>query len=262
MHISALRFALGVFVAALTLGGCAQSYTTPGARADFAALGMSPADKAALSDSSVQRVLEKKPLAQFPAAIAVAHVQAGSYDSYSYHRFAGDNPRGAYSVITNREVETDDDIKAIAALPKVKGVATIKRILLDQTLNSDLELRNAAAKLHADLLLVYTFDTAFYTQNSAAPLSLISLGILPTEVKKVRSTASALLMDVNNGYIYTVVEATAANDQLANAWTSSEAMDQVRLKSERQAFADLVKQFVAEWPNVLKNYDKPAAASR
>ena len=146
----------------------------------------------------------------------------------------------------------------IAALPKVKGVATIKRILLDRSLNSDLELRNAAAKLHADLLLCYTFDTAFYSQNSAAPLSLVSLGLFPTEVHKVRTTASALLMDVNNGYVYAVVEATASNDQLSNAWTSAEATDQVRLKSERQAFADLIKQFVTEWPNVLKNNDKAA----
>jgi len=259
MTLSAVRWAAAMLLAGLTLAGC-ESYSTPGARADFSALGLSPAEKAALSDSSVQKLLEKKPLVQFPAAIAVAHVQGGTYNSYSYRRYAGDNPRSAYTVITTNEVETEDDFKTIAALPKVKGVATIKRILLDQTLNSDLELRNAAAKLHADLLLCYTFDTAFYSQNAAAPLSLISLGVFPTEIKKVRSTASALLMDVNNGYIYAVVEATAANEQLTNAWASAEAADQGRLKSEREAFADLIKQFVAEWPNVLKNNDKTAAA--
>ena len=259
MRISTVVLALGVVAAGCGLQGCSSAaYETPGARADFSALGMTPAQKAALTDTAVQKMLERKPLVQFPATIAVAHVQAGGYNSYSYHRYAGD-PRGAYSVITTREVETDDDFKALAALPKVSGVAQIKRILLDQTLNSDLELRAAAAKLHADLLLCYTFDTEFYSQNSAAPLSLISLGIFPTEVLKVRSTASAMLMDVNNGYLYAVVEATASNDQLSNAWTSGEAADQVRLKTERQAFADLVKQFVNDWPNVVKNYDKPAA---
>ena len=44
----------------------------------------------------------------------MAHVQGAGYDSYSYHRYPGDDPRAAYSVITTREVETDDDFNAIA----------------------------------------------------------------------------------------------------------------------------------------------------
>jgi hypothetical protein len=255
MRISTMVLVLGVAAVGCGLQGCNAAYETPRARADFSALGMTPEEKASLTDAAVQKMLDRKPMVQFPATIAVARVQAGDYSSYSYH-YTEPYPRGAYSVISKREVEKDEDFKAIEALPKVSGVGQIKGILLDRTLHSDLELRAAAAKLHADLLLCYTFETEFFSQNSAAPLSVISLGIFPTEVHKVRTTASAMLMDVNNGYVYAVVEATASNDQLSNAWASAEAADQVRLKTERQAFVEMVKQFVGEWPKVLKTYDK------
>jgi hypothetical protein len=254
-----MRTVLGMVMTLLAtcFAGCENAYVTPGGRADFAALGLTASEKAALTDGSVQALLEKKPLVQFPAAIAVARVQAVGYFNYGF-RQAGAG--GRYSVITVRDIETDEDFKTFAALPKVKGVGTIKKILLDGAMNSDLELRNAAAKIHADLLLYYTFDTEFHSQNSAAPLSLISLGVFPTEVAKVTCTASAVLIDVNNGYVYSVVEATASNDQLANAWTSAEAADQVRRKTEREAFGKMVKDFCGDWSNVLKNYDRGMTA--
>ena len=74
---------------------------------------------------------------------------------------------------------------------------------------------------------------------------------------KVTTTASAVLMDVNNGYIYAVVEATAKNDQLANAWGSQQAMDDSRKLAERKAFEDLLAQFKSEWTNVVVTYNRP-----
>ncbi len=255
------RLALAAAVAMAVLGGCNGAYTTPGGRADFSRLGLTPEAAAALTDTSVQQTLAKKPLVTFPAAIAVVRVQAADYNSYSYDRYRTPTPRGAYSVMTIRDIEKEEDFEALAKLPRVEGVGGIKRILLDKTLNSDLELRNAAAKLNANLLLYYTLDTMFDTQTHVAPLGLITLGIAPNKEAKVTCTASAVLMDTRNGYVYAVVESTASNNQLANAWTSAEAMDQVRQRTERQAFEGLVRDFVKEWGKVVKVYDKPASAA-
>jgi hypothetical protein len=241
------------------LSGCAQ-YTTPGRPADFSKLGLTPEAAAALTDYSVQQTLSKKPLVTFPASLAVVRIQSPDYNSYSYNRYYASTPRGAYSVLTIRDIEKDTDFDALAKLPRLDGVAGIKRILLDKTLNSDLELRNAAAKLNANLLLYYTLDTAFDTDTHIAPLGLITLGLAPNKEAKVTCTASAVLMDTRNGYVYGVYEFTAANNQLASAWTSTEALDQARQKTERQAFEGLLAGFQKEWPNVLKNYDKPTAA--
>lgn len=238
------------------LAGCA-SYAVPGGKADFSQLGLTLEAKAALTDHSVQALLDKKPLVTFPATIAVARVQAANYDSYSYHPYAGPyrDPRNTYSVITIPDVEKDADFADIARLPRVAGVAPIKQILLDAQLSTDLELRNAAAKLHANLLLYYTLDTEFHTDSHVEPLGVISLGIFPNKVANVSTTASAVLMDVNNGYIYCVAESTTKNDQLANAWTSDEAIDQVRKHTERQAFVGLLGQIKTQWPTVVANYD-------
>ena len=90
-------------LAALCLTGCA-TYTTPGGPADFSKLGLTPEQKATLTDRSVQKLLDKKPLVTFPASIAIARVQAPDYSNYYYshrvyyHPYAADN--SAYSVVT------------------------------------------------------------------------------------------------------------------------------------------------------------------
>jgi len=245
------------------LTGCA-SYSTPGAKADFSELGLTQDAKAALTDQSVQALLDKKPLVTFPASIAVVRVQAADYDSYTYHRYRAQAPtaRGSYTVVTLQDVEKETDFADLTRLPKVAGIAPIKRLLLDSTMNSDLELRRAAAKLHANLLLYYTFDTEFHTDTRVAPLGLITLGMFPTEKASVSCVASAVLMDVNNGYVYCVADSPASNNQLANAWTSEDAMDEVRQKTEREAFVGLLGQLKNEWPNVVATYDHPVLPSR
>jgi hypothetical protein len=43
----------------------------------------------------------------------------------------------------------------------LRGLAPLNRLVLPQQLQSDRELRVGAAKLHADMLLIYTLDTTF-----------------------------------------------------------------------------------------------------
>jgi len=241
--------------------GCNAHYTVPGGAAPLSELGVNAQDRAALTDNSIRQALEKKPLVTFPARLAVARVQAADYTNYEYdaHGNRQDIRRGAYSVITHPDVEKAEDFAQIANLPQIAGVALLKRVVLDQDLNSDLELRHAAAKLHADLLLFYTFDTTFTTETTLRPLSVISLGLVPNKNAKVACTASAVLMDVRNGYIYAIVEASADDHQLANAWTSQDAIDQVRKRVEREALEKLITTFKEEWRDVLREYDHKVA---
>jgi len=248
--------ALLFFATLLVLGGCA-SYTTPGPKADFHTLGVSPEAKAALTDASIRQQLSRRPLVTFPASLAVVRVQGPCYSNRDLAAYG----RGNYSVVTIRDIEKDEDFQKIAALRQIHGVAPLRRILLPADLNTDLELRNAAATLHADLLLIYTFDTQFYTRDHVAPLSIITLGAFPGQTAHVTATASAILMDVNNGYVYGVYEETAKDTQLANFWTSDDAMDHARKLAETEAFQKLVAAFTQEWPNVLANY-APRTAER
>ncbi|HMN40636.1 MAG TPA: hypothetical protein PKE29_07290 [Phycisphaerales bacterium] len=247
-------------ILALALGAC-TTYVTPGRAADFRALGITKEAAAGRTDYSIADKLDKRPLAAFPASIAVARVQGSGYYSHSERAFGS----GRFSVVTTRTVETEEHIKAITSLPMVRAVAMLNRLVLPGTLNTEKDLREAAAAVQADMLLVYTFDTVFDTGTTIPALGTITLGLFPNQKASVTTTASAALIDTRNGYIYGLTEAGATDTQLANAWTSREAVDDCRKRCEKQAFARVVGEFSTLWAGVLAQYGPasvPAGGAR
>lgn len=228
----------------LLLAGCATSYVVPGPRADLQAFG----------SASIQDSFAEKATAPFPATLAFVRVQSPAYASYGLRQPATANPASRYSVITTREAEEDAQVDRLGRLPQVAGVTPINRMLLPADLHSDKELREAAARLHADLVLVYTFDTAFFDVDQARPLTVITLGLSPTRVTSVATTLSALLMDTRTGYIYSSYEATRKADARSTSWSTGEAADSTRRDNERAAFALLLDQVEKTWPKLLAQY--------
>jgi hypothetical protein len=237
---------LSAIVIAILLTGCAE-YAAPGRPADFRALGITPQAQAAGAPTDINAAFDKKPLASFPAGVAVIRIQAPGY----YSRTAKGWGQGAYSVVITRDVESDDAMERLKKLPQLRGIAPVNRILLPAQLNSDQELRRAAAQLQCDMILVYTFDTAFFDRDLARPLSVVTLGLSPTQSTKVVTTASAVLMDTRNGYIYGLAEASSRKGGLATAWNTESAIDGDRQKTEREAFDKLVNEIETMWKNVV-----------
>ena len=120
---------------------------------------------------------------------------------------------------------------------------------------------SAAAQLQAEMLLIYTLDTQFKTEDKAAPLSVITLGLSPNQQVRVTSTASAVLMDTRNGYIYGLAEATDQQNQMSNAWQNQVAIDETRRATETAAFGKLVGELEKTWQGVLARYGSAAHAS-
>lgn len=243
--------AAAVIACALFAGGC-STYTTPAAGVGSAAL----ADLAKNTDPDIAKVLQREPIAPFPARLAVARIQAVGYHSYTVESYG----RGSYSVVTTRDVERDEDFQRLTNLPQVLGVARLNRLVLPEQLKTDRELRQAAAAVKADLLLIYTFDTAFRVKDhEVGPLGVITLGFLPNQEARVTCTAAAAVYDVRTGYVYNLSEAIARKSQIASAWTSRDAVDETRLKAERQAFENLLDEFEKGWGTILQTYAaKPA----
>ena len=230
-------------VALAVLGGCAQSYVVPGAKADLQAF----------APVSVQEGFAAKPVASFPAAIALVRVQGPMYGNFHLGP-APAQAGGRYSVVTTREVEDDAQFDRLGKLPQVDGVTGLNRMLLPDHPDSEKDLREAASRLHADLMLIYTFDTAFFNVDEARPLTAISLGFLPTRKIAVSTTASALLVDTRTGYVYSTYEATKRSDTRASVWASEDAADTARRDNERAAFAELVESMAGSWPRLLDRY--------
>jgi len=222
--------------------GCA-SYVTPGRGVSMASLtGV---------DADIATRMKREPAALFPARLAVVRVQAPEYRSYRTDGYG----QGAYSVVFTKEFEREEDYARLGKLPMVGGVGCINRLLMPRDLRTDHELRLAASSLKADLLLVYTLDTSFrIDQHDVGPLTLISLGMAPSQEAKVTATASMALFDVRTGYVYGVADGTARDTQLASAWNSSEAVDTSRLRAEGQAFRNMLDQFEKTWTGVVAQY--------
>ena len=237
-----------------SLAGCAANYAVPGGPAQMAALGAAKVDQTVNTDPALREYYDAKPLANFPAMIATARVQSAKYESRTASAYGGDRYGGNFSVITTRDVESDDAIARLAKLPMVASIAPLNRLLLSSTLRGDRDLRAAAARLKADVLVLYTFDTQFYVKDFASPVTVVTLGLSPNKRAYVTTTATAVLLDVRSGYVYGGAEATARSEQLASGWTSDDAVDDTRVRTERDSFDKLVAELGKTWAGVVATY--------
>lgn len=234
-----------VFLAGLvlSLAGCATYLPPPpGAKADlqlFAPVG-------------IQEGFAAKPTNPFPASIAAVRVQSPSYSSHYLRNHGGQYGDGRYSIITTREVEEQAQFDHLAALPQVSGLVALNRMLLPPRLEGDREIREAAARLQADLVFLYTFDTAFFNTDAAKPLTVITLGLSPTRKISAVTTVSALLLDTRTGYVYAAFEVTERDTMLSTSWGSSDSADEARRKTERRAFGKLLDEVTTSWPKLLE----------
>ncbi len=228
--------------------GCAH-YRTPGGGVSIPAI----------TDSAIAEALARQPAAQFPAHVIVARVQATGYGSAT----GEGHGIGQYSVVTKRDIETDEDFAQLASLPGIAGVGALNRILLPVNLRTARELRQAAAQLHGDMVLLYTVDTAFHTESQmVAPLQLVSLGMFASEKSRIVTTCAAAFIDVRTGYVYGVAEGSSSDVRRSSIWTTEAAIDAARLKTEREAFGAALKEIAKAWTSINAEYNRTTAALR
>lgn len=245
------RTALSIVLAGIALlaGGC-SSYVVPSRGADLATL-VGPAGSA-----EIQGTMSRQPATSFPAIIAAVRIQAPGY----HNNAGGSWGDGCYSVVNRREFEKDTDIERLRRLPWVANVAMVNSLVVPRRLESEADLRKAAATIRADMVLMYTFDTTFSSDDYAPPLGLVTLGLFPTRVKSVRTTAALALIDTRTGFVYALADATGSADQLANGWTGESALEDARLRSERRAYEGLLAEFERSWPVVVATYGRSGVA--
>lgn len=242
-----------LFVAAtaftIALGsGCAQ-YQVPGGGADFRALGITQDEQDALSTDTIAQELARRPAASFPAVIATVRVQDQGYRSYSNRGYN----LGDVSIVTLRDVEEEGDLEGFTDLPMVRAVVPLNRLVFGEV-NDEIDLRTAASRVHADMLLLYTFDTSFRVKTTVPALGVFTLGLFPSEQARVSATASAVLLDTRTGFIYALAESSASAKQAANGWTSSDAVEDSRLRAEREAFEGMLAELRTAWSGVVEGY--------
>ncbi len=222
------------------LGACATHYTTPAAGVSLAAISE--------KDEDIAEAFKREPAITFPARLAVARVASSGYRTLTNEGYG----YGAFSVITVRDVESEDAIRELSSLPKIVAVAPLSRIMLPNNLRTTRDLRQSAAQLRADAILIYTLDTTFRTESTQiGPLQTIALGMFDTENAIVTSTCSFAIIDVRTGFIYGTGETTAMETKRSNMWGTSDAADKARMKAETRAFDDGIDEVAKLWTSIV-----------
>ena len=236
---------LSLFVLVLMLSSCGK-YVTPGSSVNISEL----------ADQDIAKVLSNKPAAEFPVNIAIARVQSPTYTSNTYR--GSESPKqSTYSMVLTRDAGEDEALRRLSELDGVNHASPFNRLLLPYQYSSIKDLRMAAARMKAQMLLVYTFDTEFIIDTkNYGPQNVIALGYLKNKDVKVVTTASVAIFDVQTEYLYGLAETTVQENRKSNAWKKKDEVDNLRLQTEREAFAKLMGEVENLWGEVKKEYAK------
>jgi hypothetical protein len=227
-------FLLALFL--LSLSGCA-TYQAPGTGVALNALAKSETGRA-----------DREPAAKLPATVALIRVETSGYGS-SRNRCDGS---GRYCVVTLHDVETPDDLQRLRQLPMVAGLVSPTPAQLPAQLDSIQDLQQTASGLGADILLLYSLDTRFSVDGKeVVPKSGIAPGFLPSRQSKITCTASAILVDVQSGFLYGDAQSTSWRDQDASAWASHAAIERARVDTEVSAFQSLLVEIGKLWRDAV-----------
>lgn len=246
--------ATSIAVAALafaSLAGCNDGYTSPGAGADLRAFGLESGTETwtTVETPPAERAL---PCASFPATIAVVRVQGSNFRS-GYDRAYG---RGSYSIVATRDVETDQGIEQFARHPMIRAIVPLNHLAAPAAAgdSSGAGLRRGAMSLGADMLLIYTLDSATAVDHHLPELSALTLGLLPEGEARSTCTASAILLDARSGYVYALAEGTSLQKRIASAWSSDTGREKARRSAEQKAFDELLINLKQRWDEVTQRH--------
>lgn len=239
---------LKIFIAALLmvfLSSCATKYVTPGSSVNISEL----------ADEDISKILSNKPTAEFPVNIAIARVQSPQYTNWKYQSVVYHQPDGNFSMVLTRNSEEDEAFKKLNYLDGVKQASPFNRLLLPYNYKSIKDLRLAAAKMKAGMLLIYTYDTEFIIDTkNYGPQNVFALGYLKNKEVKVVTTASAAIFDVQTEYLYGLAEATARESKKSNNWKKQDEVDALRINTEKEAFKELVTEIESVWGDLKTEY--------
>ncbi len=224
----------GLLVATMcALGGCAQQkcYVNDGASYD------DPDAPGLLQSASSETRSAAFVPPRFPIVLAVARVQRG-------------RPLRLLSPV-GRDAMSEEELGRLAMLPHVRKIAPITLWETEPNAGSIAQLRTAARRLNADMLLVYELDNERQPTGTFPLVGLASLGVIPDSKEVSLGNAAALLIDVRSSYQYATVTAQADGSRVSNYWGRDGARADAAADARRETMGKLVSRFASSWQEIV-----------
>jgi hypothetical protein len=218
-------------LAVCSLAGCTSHINSPVVASERAAR------RAAFSDPLLARAYNAKPAIRFPATVAVATQQPDTREHL-------------------RALSAHGKLDTLDSLPRIASVVSLSPLLFNPETRADLAMREAAARVHADAVLIVAIQTHATDGRILAPLTELSLGLFPNKRYELIATALAALVDTRTGYLYGTLEKSRARGGLTMVWGSDDVIARARNAAERDALEKLVAEFPSFWRGVVQSHCK------
>jgi hypothetical protein len=194
-----------IFFFAILLTGCETGVQTSSGR-EY--LDRTPYEPKNDVDKEVAAIANVEPLLRFPARIGLARVDRGELTSIPTEEL--DAWAEATKELGSEFGEFVPVSRLVTAMVKEKSQNRNRYRHPDDNSNNGLyeiinSIRLGAARQHLDVVLIYEVygsGKTYLTTASIANLTIIGAYILPGRKLKSKGFASALLLDVRNGYPY------------------------------------------------------------
>lgn len=197
--------------------GCSQPYK--GVVRPTKAAALSP-EMANMTEASIEHHLKLNPQVALPTVLAVAKLESNTsnWNKYGGHYNSSNAESGTLAAIQGEEAErwrSLTKLKTSLGFPIVEQVQFISPLVCksNPTLK---DLRDAAAMLHAPIVLVYSgADTHAEGVNSAAMAywTIIGLFLVPGNTVGHFSADFAILVDTQTGGIIATAEGEAKKEE-------------------------------------------------
>ena len=220
--------------AAVFCTGCASHINSPAVARAL------EAKRAAFSDPLLARAYHAQPTMRFPATIALATQAEETREQL-------------------RGLSAQGRLDTLKSLPQLANFITLSSLLYNPRTTEakpDLVMREAAARMHADAVLIIATETQATDGKIIAPLTELSLGLFPNKSYEIISTALAALVDTRTGYVYGALEESRGRSGLTMAWGSEDVIHRARTRTEREALEKLIAAFPTFWRGVVQHHQR------
>jgi hypothetical protein len=202
---------LAIILGGLTLTACATTQMTSGAVYNARSLGSNYATNSTV-DAEIADIAAIEPNLSFPARIGIAYIQRGQLQAVPSDHLQ------SWSPLVEKLQPGLGEIVPISPLIAQMVAKTDNQTGRVETINN---IRRGAARQHVDYVLIYEAAQTHQDKRSNAlsitDLSVIGLFIIPSRNIEVEATASAIFLDVRNGYPYGTATGLATKDGLTSA---------------------------------------------